>query len=1072
MMPPPSDQALSQLLARKEEEWRELQAQRCQLQEAALQDAHSQLNEAQGALRRLQEDFVYNLQVLEERDLELERYDAAFAQARGLEEARQAEVSELRVEAARLRQALTLEARRREDLQQQHQLKLQEHRLELERVHSDKNSEMDQQREQYEHLKWMLERKLEELDGELALQRQELLLEFESEMQKREHGFRLQADSMSNVVLTHELKVKLLNKELAAVKEAAAQAAESLRSAEASNAGLEGELRRSGQELRDLAAAKDARIKDLEGKLDCVQLSRKKEEEAFRRKHEELDHLARERDAVLAAVKGAHAEQLRALEARAQELQARCETLELRLRRAEAGKADALKSKDAAADKLREDALALRSGWDAQIAQLSKEMVAKDLYIQSLQEGEVELKAHLARCQQDIGRYKQQLSEAVERERCLEREKAQLELDWRQRCDGVERDHYRKSEDLIRALTEARDQVAAKLQETERMLRDQEVVLKALTLERDQAMQALRTRGLLPEREVQLLLRHHEEEIRESFPSSEIQRLQEQNRSLRRAVAEMRKEMETLSDHVLPPAPSGGQVSDTEQPRPSPEAAAEVPDHIMVLETEIQNLKHKFKALEEQVEDVFDPLKRSSSYPDSQPSVHTSAQVPAGAVSAGGASIGLVLGRLRDRAQLVDFLVARLKQKVLQRPLDADTVQHELPREVDQLHLEVSELRGQVAELEGRLGNRPRPRALDKVALGRQVPADQGPTGTEDQGPQPPQTLSVPRLQRKLKEAARKILRLCLEKEQLLEMGNRLRAELGHQAPGKPRHHPLPTPEAGKQNVAPEARLGQLQPHFAAQVLQAIRSTVGFYQLFYVYNSAELVGTNTCGSRFPGFTTRTESVCGEGLAAPLAVLSHAAVLARTPMQRGEQDSNNTKKKCFSECSGKVQPCLAQTVGRSGPPQGWTAGALAGSGQRQHTISTVTCRSAWQKENRSPEPRPAQESHKESSHPSGSPSSVASGPLQDMWKLLDLRSSPSGLTSQNDSAPVEFTARPVADSLGHPDRSPVRTRAAFAIQGMKVEAHAKAKPARPSRAPPAKTKGCQRPPKIRNYNLKD
>lgn len=48
----------------------------------------------------------------------------------------------------------------------------------------------------------------------------------------------------------------------------------------------------------------------------------------------------------------------------------------------------------------------------------------------------------------------------------------------------------------------------------------------------------------------------------------------------------------------------------------------------MVLETEIQNLKHKFKALEEQVEDVFDPLKRSSSYPDSQPSVHTSAQVP------------------------------------------------------------------------------------------------------------------------------------------------------------------------------------------------------------------------------------------------------------------------------------------------------------------------------------------------------------------------------------------------------------------------------------------------------------
>lgn len=31
---------------------------------------------------------------------------------------------------------------------------------------------MDQQREQYENLKWQLQRKLEELEGELALQRQ------------------------------------------------------------------------------------------------------------------------------------------------------------------------------------------------------------------------------------------------------------------------------------------------------------------------------------------------------------------------------------------------------------------------------------------------------------------------------------------------------------------------------------------------------------------------------------------------------------------------------------------------------------------------------------------------------------------------------------------------------------------------------------------------------------------------------------------------------------------------------------------------------------------------------------
>ncbi|KAI4052330.1 coiled-coil domain containing 57, partial [Homo sapiens] len=42
-----------------------------------------------------------------------------------------------------------------------------------------------------------------------------------------------------------------------------------------------------------------------------------------------------------------------------------------------------------------------------------------------------------------------------------------------------------------------------------------------------------------------------------------------------------------------------------------------------------------------------------------------------------------------------------------------------------------------------------------------------------------------------------------------------------------------------------------------------------------------------------------------------------------------------------------------------------------------------------------------EEHGRQSHSS---SSFASGTLQDMWRLLDLGSSPSGVTSQGDSTP--------------------------------------------------------------------
>lgn len=68
---------------------------------------------------------------------------------------------------------------------------------------------------------------------------------------------------------------------------------------------------------------------------------------------------------------------------------------------------------------------------------------------------------------------------------------------------------------------------------------------------------------------------------------------------------------------------------------------------------------------------------------------------------------------------------------------------------------------------------------------GSQGPADTAPTGTAAQAAQSPQAVPVQLLQRKLKEAAREIACLRREKEQLLELGNRLRAELGRPA-GEP----------------------------------------------------------------------------------------------------------------------------------------------------------------------------------------------------------------------------------------------------------------------------------------------
>uniref|UniRef100_A0A8D0GH56 Uncharacterized protein n=1 Tax=Sphenodon punctatus TaxID=8508 RepID=A0A8D0GH56_SPHPU len=141
-------------------------------------------------------------------------------------------------------------------------------------------------------------------------------------MKKREHEFRRQADEMSNLVLSHELKVKLLTKELENLKNAGMKTAELLKMAETTNLKLKEEIICKDWELKDLAAVKHAR-------------------------YEMLDHFVREKDAVLASVKDAHAEQIQKLENQIRELQRGHKALEMELRKAEWRHTDCLREKEA-----------------------------------------------------------------------------------------------------------------------------------------------------------------------------------------------------------------------------------------------------------------------------------------------------------------------------------------------------------------------------------------------------------------------------------------------------------------------------------------------------------------------------------------------------------------------------------------------------------------------------------------------------------------------------------------------------------------------------------------------------
>uniref|UniRef100_A0A8C4TKP9 Coiled-coil domain containing 57 n=1 Tax=Erpetoichthys calabaricus TaxID=27687 RepID=A0A8C4TKP9_ERPCA len=821
----PVDTDLDALLASKEQEWKELQAQRTRLMEKALHDATGQLKEEREKFRQLSEDFMHNLRVLEERDRDLECYDATFARLKSVESMKQAESSELRIQVDKLQEAVVTESRKREELQRQYQQRVKEHALELEKIHGMKNGEIQQRREEYEKLKRELERKIHEVEGELALQKQELMVEFDSEMRRREHEFTLKMDGMSNVVLAHELKVKLLSKEVEVHRSAQAEAFEALQAAEKNTHLMEKNIKRKEWEVKDVSVVKDARIKELEDKLRLMELSCKKEEELFNKKHQDLDRFAREKESQLETIKEAHAEQIREMENKHRELQMNLETLEMEKRRMEWNISDTLKEKQEQIEKLRTELDLVKSGWDSQIAEESKRTVAKDMQIQSLTDQETKLKAELVRYKEDVDRYKRQVSLALEREKGLEQAKVQADLDWQKRYEDAERNQYLKNEELIQGLTAAKDEIAAKLQATEQELKNADLVVKGVTLERDHLLSVIRRQSAktpggsqgpdLTEAKV--------------FLSDEIQKLQQENGSLHNIITMMKKEMEELREQFLANPPSGRSQEDNKVP-PKVHGSGDtlIPEYVTSLEEEVQQLKRKCREQEEQLEEA---VKAATKVPAPLPGLPVAPEnaflqnhirtlnETIGGLRAEKVSTSAVLRKHEARVVHLDSMLSQVTQQAHQKQVEYDQLQFEMRNQAKHKNSEIASLRERVANLELQLtetrkeaeeyfkGNLQR--NLEAVALGNEVSAlkldiasrtvpvlvDQNElvkqlqeenfrlrqrlTGTD---PKIETSLferhSVQTLKAKLKQSAHCISQLTRDKQQLIAIGNKLRAEL------------------------------------------------------------------------------------------------------------------------------------------------------------------------------------------------------------------------------------------------------------------------------------------------------
>ncbi|XP_018417268.1 PREDICTED: coiled-coil domain-containing protein 57 [Nanorana parkeri] len=879
----PEGQELTELLAKKEQEWKELQQRQILFLQKSLKEVQTNFQEQKEKFERLKKDFIHNLKVLAERDGELQECKVMFARLKVVENVKQSEISDLRVQITKLQQELQRERKNLSDLQSHHQQRIIEQQIELEKLNSSKNSTIDRLMEEYENVKRQLERKLEEVQGDLNLQRQELSLEFDCEMKKREHAHRVCIDEMNTLVLSNELKVKLLTNELEVMREMALKGAECLQKAESANERMQELLRQKDFELKDLLAVKEARINELDAKVQTLQNQLKRQERTFQQKHEQLDRCAREKESALKLMKESHNEQVQELEKQKKEVQMCVETLQMEQERTQCNQQAELAEKDSTIAKLQNDVKTLKTGWDSYITQVSHDTVNKDLCIQSLQEKEEKLNVQIAKLQKDIERYQQQLSGSVERERLFEQARVQVELDWQKRCEGIEKTQYQKSEELIEGLSKAKDQMEAEVKEKDRRLNELQLVLSTVTWERDKAVTTVRKQrvltdtgeqlvGTLPQPQacelgkwflcqevfpvlccrwgmlaVDLLASMFNKKMDRyecilvilialdwsrlmwfsvltqagmpEFASREIQTLQEQNSELRQVIGQMRKEMEMLCEQMSPAAPER-----TNPPSGDTHGTSASADYVKSLEEEIKDLKQRYRELEEQLElaqsQKYSPDLPSTSKPVLPDNAYIQTHIGSlnetiGALRADKVASAAAAKRLEARTAHLESMVAELTRKVQQKQAEINQLQFQLNNETRHSQATISSLQLRQSELELQLSEARKEaeeyfkgnlkQNLETVGLGNEVCAlklelasqrvpvvlseseavrqlreevlalhqQLASLTSSGDGPTNPAILK-----RKLKEAVKRFSRLNMEKQQLIEKGNRLQAEL------------------------------------------------------------------------------------------------------------------------------------------------------------------------------------------------------------------------------------------------------------------------------------------------------
>ncbi|KAG6621959.1 Coiled-coil domain-containing protein 57 [Phytophthora cinnamomi] len=469
------------LILEKEKELHDINEYRIRTLESLLRDKEAAAGAAKHKLSKLQEDFKYNLKLLEGRDEELALYDANFASLKGALREREAELSELRAREAELLAELQRARQRADEQEAQAQQKLKDARAQMEGARWKFDDELRRQQDALETQCRAAERQLREKDEDVETQRRELMVTFDDVMRQREAEFKRASDELQAKVRDLELKNKAFSREADAQR----ARAEELK---AKNNNLQQMLQENDKEVKslewtlaDVRAAKDTKVGVLEGevaKLNEVKQQLLDEyeskmaellqslhsvEKAFVQQKaqydEELQRLMERKKSEAQETSARSDAKIEAITGRLRESEERVEALQSELKQAKWDADDRLMEKEREIERMKSSLQDLEDEQHRAASDVQKQLRAGDREIQVLQERLQDYQRQIALLKEKDKAQRQELLESMEKQEDLQRDLVAVNLRWENRWQDQQQELDERHELRLRELQQVKDRL-------------------------------------------------------------------------------------------------------------------------------------------------------------------------------------------------------------------------------------------------------------------------------------------------------------------------------------------------------------------------------------------------------------------------------------------------------------------------------------------------------------------------------------------------------------------------------------------------------------------------------------